>query len=61
MPIPMNTLCHRCLLQKHTDTALTMTDSDGATAFSRALLKLLAEAPEDADSSVIGPDASCCL
>ena len=56
MPIPMNTLCHRCLLQKHTDTALTMTDPDGAAAFSRALLKLLAEAPEDADSSVIGPD-----
>ena len=56
MPIPMNTLCHRCLLQKHTDTALTMADPDGATAFSRALMKLLAEAPEDADSSVIGPD-----
>lgn len=54
MPIPMNSLCYQCLIDKHIPTAQGYGGADGATKFSRALLKALADAPPETDSAIIG-------
>lgn len=48
MSIPMNTECFLCHLHRNLDTAKKLGDEATATAFTKALMKLYAEAPAGA-------------
>ncbi len=54
MGISMNGLCYQCLINKNVAITRSMGDPQAADALMKDLLKLLAEAPADANSSMLG-------
>jgi len=58
MSIPANAECILCHLNRHIQRARSLGDEATATAFSRALLQQLLDAPEDITSPALGPGAN---
>ncbi len=54
MGVCMNGLCYQCLINKNVAITRSMGDPQAAEALMKDLLKLLAEAPADANSSMLG-------
>ncbi len=54
MGVSMNGLCYQCLINKNVAITRSMGDPQAADALMKELLCLLAQAPEDANSSLLG-------
>ncbi len=59
MGISLNCLCVECLLNKHMAIARGLGTEEQAMAFTKAIMKELAEAPEDANSAYMGWRINC--
>lgn len=55
MRINLDSYCLLCHLRRNVETAQALGDPDTATAFTRELMRLYLEAPEDAASPNLGP------
>lgn len=54
MSVAMNSLCAKCLLNKHIDTARTLGTEETATAFTKDLMQLFIQADPGENSTVLG-------
>ena len=58
MSIPANSECILCHLRRHVQTARGLGDDETATAFAKALMRQLLNAPEGTSSPALGPGAN---
>ncbi len=54
MPIPMNATCMECFLIKRLKNIRSFGTSEQATEMAKEMLRILGEAPADADSALLG-------
>lgn len=55
MPIPVNSACIQCHLNKQIDLVRSLKGEEVATAFAKDMLRIFLELPEGRDSSFISP------
>ena len=55
MSIALDAQCIACHIRRHVNTAMTLGDSDTATAFAKELMKLYIDAPEGVGMAHLGP------